>query len=136
MCNKYNNSEIITDKNNFFYNSRLPFPKDIFKQNIEERYKPKFQKVFSLNKNFNKPTILKKTLESLKKSPKQLKFILSLIALSDQKNKWINAKKIYEKSCASASISRSLLKKKLIIEKEIKLDRVKYDLTGVTPIFC
>ena len=102
----------------------------LVKQNIEERYKPKFQKFFSLNKDFIKPTILKKTLESLNKSPKQLKFILSLIALSDQKNKWINAKKIYEKSCTSASISRSLLKKKLIIEKEIKLDRVKYD--GIT----
>lgn len=37
---KYNNSEIITDKNNsafFFYNTKLPFNKEIFKQNAEER---------------------------------------------------------------------------------------------------
>ena len=50
--NKYNNSEIITDKNNFFYNSRLPFPNDIFKQNIEERNKI-LQKAFLIN-NINK----------------------------------------------------------------------------------
>ena len=50
--NKYNNSEIITDKNNFFYNSRLPFPNDIFKQNIEEINKI-LQKAFLIN-NINK----------------------------------------------------------------------------------
>ena len=50
--NKYNNSEIITDKNNFFYKSRLPFPNDIFKQNIEERNKI-LQKAFLIN-NINK----------------------------------------------------------------------------------
>ena len=50
--NKYNNSEIITDKNNFFYNSRLPFPNDIFEQNIEERNKI-LQKAFLIN-NINK----------------------------------------------------------------------------------
>ena len=50
--NKYNNSEIITDKNNFYYNSKLPFPNDIFKQNIEERNKI-LQKAFLIN-NINK----------------------------------------------------------------------------------
>ena len=50
--NKYNNSEIITDKNNFFYNSRLPFSNDILKQNIEERNKI-LQKAFLIN-NINK----------------------------------------------------------------------------------
>ena len=33
----YDNREIITDKFNFYYNERLPFPNDIFKQNIQER---------------------------------------------------------------------------------------------------
>ena len=37
--NKYNNNEIITDKYNFFYKSKLSFPNDIYKQNIEERNK-------------------------------------------------------------------------------------------------
>ena len=46
--NKYNNNEIITDKYNFFYNSRLPFSKDIFKQNIEERNKI-LQKAFLIS---------------------------------------------------------------------------------------
>lgn len=50
--NKYNNSEIITDDNNFFYSSRLPFSNDIFKQNVEERNKI-LQKAF-LIKNINK----------------------------------------------------------------------------------
>ena len=50
--NKYNNSEIITDKDNFFFTSRLPFPNDIFKQNIKERNKI-LQKAF-LIKNINK----------------------------------------------------------------------------------
>tara|TARA_B100000795_G_C22767896_1_gene426547 strand:+ start:34 stop:291 length:258 start_codon:yes stop_codon:yes gene_type:complete len=34
--NKYNNSEIITNKDNFFYRVRMSFPNNIFKQNIEE----------------------------------------------------------------------------------------------------
>lgn len=46
--NEYNNNEIITDKYNFFYNSRLPFSKDIFKQNIEERNKI-LQKAFLIS---------------------------------------------------------------------------------------
>ena len=50
--NKYNNSEIITDNNNFFYSSRLPFSNDIFKQSIEERNKI-LQKAFLIN-NINK----------------------------------------------------------------------------------
>ena len=50
--NKYNDSKIITDKKNFFYNSRLPFSNAIFKQNIEERNKI-LQKAFLIN-NINK----------------------------------------------------------------------------------
>ena len=46
--NEYNNNEIITDKYNFFYNSRMPFSKDIFKQNIEERNKI-LQKAFLIS---------------------------------------------------------------------------------------
>ena len=49
---KYNNSKIITDKHNFFYNVRLPCPNEIFKQNIEERNKL-LQKAFLIN-NINK----------------------------------------------------------------------------------
>ena len=36
---KYNNSEIIKDRYNFFYTSKLPFSNAIFKQNIEEKKK-------------------------------------------------------------------------------------------------
>jgi hypothetical protein len=50
--NKYNNSEIITDKNDFFYIRNLPFPNEIFTQNVEERNKI-LQKAFLLN-NINK----------------------------------------------------------------------------------
>ena len=50
--NKYDNSEIITDNNDFFYRSRLPFSSDIFEQNIEERNKI-LQKAFLIN-NINK----------------------------------------------------------------------------------
>ena len=50
--NKYNNSEILTDKYNFYYGSRLPFSNDIFKQNVEERNKI-LQKAFLIN-NINK----------------------------------------------------------------------------------
>tara|TARA_Y100000768_G_scaffold269926_1_gene206389 strand:- start:1107 stop:1841 length:735 start_codon:yes stop_codon:yes gene_type:complete len=49
---KYNNNEIITDKYNFYYSSRLLFSNDIFKQNIEERNKI-LQKAFLIN-NINK----------------------------------------------------------------------------------
>ena len=45
---KYNNSEIITDKENFFRRKTLPFPYDIFKQNIEERNKI-LQKAFLID---------------------------------------------------------------------------------------
>ena len=50
--NKYDNSEIITDNNDFFYRSKLPFSSDIFEQNIEERNKV-LQKAFLIN-NINK----------------------------------------------------------------------------------
>jgi hypothetical protein len=54
--NKYNNSKIITDKNNkssfFFDKNLMPFPKDIFIQNIEETNQI-LQKAF-LIKDINK----------------------------------------------------------------------------------
>ena len=50
--NKYNNSEIITNKDNFFYRVRMSFPNNIFKQNIEEWNKI-LHKAF-LIKNINK----------------------------------------------------------------------------------
>ena len=50
--NKYNNSEIITDDKSFFYISRLPFPNEIFEQNIEERNNL-LKKAFLIN-NINK----------------------------------------------------------------------------------
>lgn len=50
--NKYNNSEIITDDYNFYYNTKLPFSNAIFKQNIEEKNKI-LQKAFLIN-NINK----------------------------------------------------------------------------------
>jgi len=51
--NKYNNSEIITDNQTGFFDiCRLPFPNDIFKQNIEETNKI-LQKAFLIN-NINK----------------------------------------------------------------------------------
>jgi hypothetical protein len=50
--NKYNNSTIITDKYNFFYQDKLPFSNDIFKQNVKERNSI-LQKAF-LIKNINK----------------------------------------------------------------------------------
>jgi hypothetical protein len=36
---KYNNNNKITDINNFFYKHKLPFPKDIFTKNVNERNK-------------------------------------------------------------------------------------------------
>lgn len=49
---KYNNSELIKDVNNFFNIAKLPFPNDIYKQNIEERNKV-LQKAFQI-KNIHK----------------------------------------------------------------------------------
>lgn len=50
--NKYNNDEIIKDGNQFYFSSKLPFPNDIYKQNIEERNKI-LQQAFLIN-NINK----------------------------------------------------------------------------------
>ena len=50
--NKYNNNEIITDDKNFYYRDKLPFPNEIFKQNIEESNKI-LKKAFLIN-NINK----------------------------------------------------------------------------------
>ena len=36
---KYNNSEIVTDKFNFFYKNKLPYSNEIFELNKEERNK-------------------------------------------------------------------------------------------------
>ena len=48
---KYNNSQKITDPHNFFYETRLPFSRNIFKQNAEQRNEI-LQKAFLL-KNIN-----------------------------------------------------------------------------------
>ena len=99
----------------------------LIRQSLQEKYKSKTQKVFRLNQKLIKSKSLKNVLESLKRSPKQLAFMITLIAIDNNKNQWISSKSIFEKSKTSNTISRSLIKKFFIEEKNITIERHKYE---------
>lgn len=98
----------------------------IIHQNIQEKYKPKTERVFRINSKFIESKVFEDLFRSLSRSPKQRDFVMSLFALGNNKNEWINAKIIFKKSDTSSSISKALLNKSIIEEKSIKVDRFTY----------
>ena len=99
----------------------------IIHQNIQEKYKPKTEKVFRINQKIIESKTVKSVFKSLNRSPKQMDFIMSLFSLGNNKNEWINAKTVFDKSNTSSSISTALLKKNIIEKKNIKIERLRYE---------
>ena len=95
----------------------------IIHQNIQEKYKPKTERVFRINPKFIESKIFEDLFKSLTRSPKQRNFVMTLFALGNNKNKWISSKIVFKKSDTSSSISKTLLNKSIIEEKFIKIER-------------
>tara|TARA_B100001057_G_scaffold102471_1_gene99714 strand:+ start:1505 stop:3943 length:2439 start_codon:yes stop_codon:yes gene_type:complete len=89
-------------------------------QKIQDKYKPKTERVFRI-KNLNQ---LNNTLDSLKRSPKQKDFVLSLFNFDKFGKKWISAKKIFSKSNTNIQIANKLIDKEIVEIKTIQIDRL------------
>ena len=98
----------------------------IINQKINERYKSKTKKVFRINPKIIHDNSIENILISLNRSKKQRDFFMSMISLGQNKNEWIGSKTIFEKSNTGSSISKALLKKFVIEEKIIKIERNLY----------
>ena len=89
-------------------------------QKIEKKYKSKIERVFKI-KN---PKELQANLSLLKRSPQQTRFILSLHSFDNKGEKWISAKKVFNKSNTNSQIANKLLEKKIIEDRKVEIDRI------------
>ncbi|MBL30731.1 MAG: primosomal protein N' [Flavobacteriaceae bacterium] len=89
-------------------------------QKIQERYKPKTERLLRL-KN---PKKIVFTLESLSRSHKQKDLILSILSIDKSGSKWISEKKINSKSNTNSQIVSKLIEKKIIEYKKVQIDRL------------
>ena len=89
-------------------------------QKIEKKYKSKIERVFKI-KN---PKELQANLSLLKRSPQQTSFILSLHSFDNKGEKWISAKKVFNKSNTNSQIANKLLEKKIIEDRNVEIDRI------------
>ncbi|MBN09318.1 MAG: primosomal protein N' [Flavobacteriaceae bacterium] len=98
----------------------------ILEQRLKNKYKPKTERVFRINNRFINPDDFKVNIDNLKNSPKQLEFVLTLLSLAPKGGKWIKSKTIFNKSKSDNSIAKALIKKSIIEEDKVIVDRIKY----------
>ncbi|WP_340076590.1 primosomal protein N' [Leptobacterium sp. I13] len=120
----------IIDKKNIFPVLKRLLDKNIIslKEEIYEQYKPKLVKYIKIHSDYaSKDTLLKELLESLDRAPKQRAIILTLYALASSTKKPVKATELKEKSNASDASLKALIKKGVLEEYVIKVDRIQYD---------
>jgi len=91
---------------------------------LKEKYKPKNLNVIFLEETLTNEKNIKKSLSSLKSSPKQKEALSILISLINNKN-YIALKDFKKRTRFSNSVVKSLEKKGFIAIKKIKVDRTR-----------
>ncbi|MEA3497099.1 MAG: primosomal protein N' [Bacteroidota bacterium] len=94
------------------------------KEELKDTYKVKKEKFVELNPEYKDENKLKNLFTELEKAPKQLDVILSYQSMF-KKAKKISQKELIKISGASSQIIKSLEKKKILIIKSVKVDRIE-----------
>ena len=83
----------------------------IIKQRVEEKFKPKKERVVQLNSIYNESKNLKKLFNDLNKAPKQKAIILALIDNYKNINSWIKVSTLKEITNINTASIKSLIDK-------------------------
>ena len=95
----------------------------IIKQRVEEKFKPKKERVVQLNSIYNESKNLKKLFNDLNKAPKQKATILALIDNYKNLNSWIKVSTLKENTNINSASIKSLIDKEILNEKYQEINR-------------
>lgn len=90
---------------------------------LEEKYKPKYEKYVFLRETLHSDTAMNEVFEQLAKSPKQQKMLLAFYQVRQQE-KVVAAKKLQEVSQLSPAVLTSLTEKDILYTRMLPVDRV------------
>jgi primosomal protein N' (replication factor Y) (superfamily II helicase) len=102
----------------------------LLKDEIYERYKPKYIRYVKLGAAYRSEDMLEELLESLTRAPKQSQVVLSLFQLQATDKKPIKISDLENVSGTSKAVIKALIDKGILEEYHIQTDRVTYEGSG------
>ncbi|MEM6541203.1 MAG: primosomal protein N' [Bacteroidota bacterium] len=97
------------------------------KEEIREKYKPKFIKYLKLHPKYELEAALEPLLERLQRAPKQHKAVLHYFSLWGQHRKPIKLAEFEKKSGASKAVIKALLEKAIFEQYQLQADRIEFE---------
>lgn len=119
----------ILDKKNVLPIIKRLIDKEIIllKEEIYEKYKPKYVRYVKLQSKYTTETALQELLKHLSRAEKQRQVVLTLFSISAKTKKPIKVKDLVEESGNSTAIIKTLIDKGILEEYFIQTDRIQYD---------
>ncbi|MEM9076529.1 MAG: primosomal protein N' [Bacteroidota bacterium] len=99
----------------------------LLKEELYEQYKPKQVKFVRLAPEYEEEAQLEALLETLSRAPQQSKVLLALFQLVAKTKKPISLKELLNESGVSRAVIKSLVKKLILEEYELRQDRVMFE---------
>lgn len=97
------------------------------KEEIREKYTPKFVKYLKLNPIYESEEALETLLESLQRAPKQHKAVLHYFSQWGQQRKPIKVSEFEKQSGVSRAVVKALLQKNVFEEYQLQADRIQFE---------
>ncbi|MBT8393361.1 MAG: primosomal protein N' [Bacteroidia bacterium] len=118
----------IIDKKNALPVIKLLLDKEAIsiKEELFEKYKPKWVKYVKLNSQYSSEKNLESLLDTLSRAPKQRDVIMTLFSISLKTKKPVTAKELIKQSRTSSAILKALVDKDVLEEYQIRTDRIQY----------
>ena len=99
----------------------------LLKEELYEQYKPKLVSFVRLAPEYEDESKLEALLANLSRAPKQSQVVLAFFQLSTQTQKPIPIKDLLKESGVSRAVIKSLVKKDILEEYQLRQDRVTFD---------
>ncbi|TAI49116.1 replication restart helicase PriA [Flagellimonas allohymeniacidonis] len=97
------------------------------KEELYEQYKPKWVTFIKLAADYQEEHNLEELLKELSRAPKQIKVLLALFQMRGRTNKPIRLKDLCNESGASRAVVKALVKKSILEEYQLRIDRVQFE---------
>lgn len=100
---------------------------------LEEKYKPKTEKLISLHPALTDELKLEQAFKTLEKAPKQLALLMQVMQSATG---YINHQELLKLTKTSPSSLQGLLDKDILVQKEVNVDRLRYSHTSAQKEFA
>ncbi len=103
------------------------------KEELYEKYKPKWVRYVKLNSQHSSEKNLETLLDNLSRAPKQRDVVMTLFSISLKTKKPVKVKELVEQSRTSSGVVKALIDKEILEEYQIRTDRIEHSGEGKEP---